>query len=212
MKSEKITIALTEGSFDRITNSAPNSVYSFLRVKGNDNVIVNINFSANEQTINLSVPINKISFDSSASFFINDELNIKTRAVKGTDLKNYQITIPANSAQILVLSDTAITSAKETKEVLPVTFNLEQNYPNPFNPSTTIKYSLPAESKVKITVFNILGQRISLLVNEVQNAGYHETVWSAQNFASGVYLYSIEAVSANGKSNFTKVKKMIFLK
>ncbi len=95
---------------------------------------------------------------------------------------------------------------------MPATYNLEQNYPNPFNPSTTIKYSLPAESHIKITVFNILGQRISELINEVQNAGYHETVWSAKNFASGVYLYSIEAVSSNGKSNFTQVKKMILLK
>ena len=212
IKIRRNNLALTEGSFERISNTEPNSVYSYLRVSSNNNVIVNVNFSASEQTINISVPLNKISFDSSASFYINDELNIKTYVVKGTDLKNYPITVPSNSAQILVLSDSALTEAKEEETVLPVSFNVEQNYPNPFNPSTTIKYSLPYSSHVKISIFNILGQKISELINDVQNAGNHEAVWSASNFASGVYLYSLEAISEKGKTNYTQVKKMILLK
>ncbi len=204
--------ALTIGNFTRLNNSQSDKIYSYLRTSGENNIIVNLNFSSSPLTAEISVPLNKLTFDSTSSFYLNDLLNKASYKISGTDLKNYSVTIPASGAQILVLSDTTITDARETKEVLPVTYNIEQNYPNPFNPSTTIKYSLPNESKVKITVFNILGQRVSQLINDVQNAGYHEIVWSAHNFASGVYLYSIEAVSSNGKSNFTAVKKMILLK
>jgi hypothetical protein len=95
---------------------------------------------------------------------------------------------------------------------LPSEYSLSQNYPNPFNPSTIIRYGLPGNSKVKISIYNILGQLVESLVNETQSAGYHEVTWNAANKASGVYLYSIDAVSGNGKNNFQSVKKLILLK
>src|SRR5690606_10075880 len=65
----------------------------------------------------------------------------------------------------------------EVEVGLPIAFSLEQNYPNPFNPSTVIKYSLPVESKVKLIIYNTLGEEVNVLVNEVLNAGYHQTEW-----------------------------------
>jgi len=89
---------------------------------------------------------------------------------------------------------------------------LEQNYPNPFNPSTTIRYSVSTPSRVTLTVFNILGQQIAQLVNSVQPAGSHETVWNA-NAASGLYFYRIDAVStADPNRHFTELKKMTLIR
>ncbi|MBU0472598.1 MAG: T9SS type A sorting domain-containing protein [Bacteroidetes bacterium] len=96
--------------------------------------------------------------------------------------------------------------------VIPSNFDLSQNYPNPFNPSTKISFSLPSASKVKLQVFNTLGEVISTLVNETRNAGIHTVDWNASNLASGVYLYRIQAESVSDSKKFNVVKKMILMK
>jgi hypothetical protein len=85
-------------------------------------------------------------------------------------------------------------------------FTLSQNYPNPFNPRTIINYELPITNYVDLSVFNLLGQNVATLVNEHQQAGYHQVEWDASGFASGIYYYRIEA------GNFTETRKMIYLK
>lgn len=89
---------------------------------------------------------------------------------------------------------------------LPTEFALRQNYPNPFNPTTTIKYDLPKDSRVSLKLFNILGQEVATLVNEEQKAGYKSVEWNANNFASGVYFYHIQA------GDFVATKKLLLLK
>ena len=105
-----------------------------------------------------------------------------------------------------------VTDVNEDDHVLPNTFTLSQNYPNPFNPSTTIRYAVPNESKVSITVFNLLGQEIATLINDIQPAGYHEVTFNAANLSSGVYLYRINAVSSINSKEFTSTKKFILLR
>ena len=97
-------------------------------------------------------------------------------------------------------------------ELIPDEFVLYQNYPNPFNPTTKIKYALPVESEVRIVIYNSLGERVIGLISEIQSAGYQETVWNAGSFASGIYIYTIEAVPINGIESFTSVKKMMLIK
>lgn len=112
----------------------------------------------------------------------------------------------------ILFTATVVTSVSLGLEI-PTVFSLEQNYPNPFNPKTTIKYGLPTESNVKIEVYNMLGQKVSELVNEVQSAHYYETIWDATNVSSGLYLFKIEATDINDSANkFTSVKKMVLLK
>ncbi len=204
--------ALTRGDYLRINNTTPTQVYSYLRTSGNNNVIVNINFSSSSQTTNISVPLNKLSFDSASTYYLNDELNHISYPVSGTALRNYQTTLPATSAQILVLSNTQLTEVKEDPKNIPTSFTLYQNYPNPFNPSTVIRFALPFDSKVKLDIYNILGQRIAELINNAENAGYHEVVWNAANLASGVYIYRIEATSNSGRNIYSDVKKMVMIK
>jgi hypothetical protein len=100
----------------------------------------------------------------------------------------------------------------QTISQVPTEFSLSQNYPNPFNPTTTIKYSLPNESNVKISVFNILGEKVKELVNNQMPAGVHTVNFNADNLASGVYIYQIEARTLSGNTNFISAKKMILLR
>jgi hypothetical protein len=93
----------------------------------------------------------------------------------------------------------------------PIAFAFEQNSPNPFNPSTKINYQVPSASQVTIEVFNVLGEKVATLVDEVKDAGYYNIVWNGRNdnnapVASGMYIYSMQA------DKFSSVKKMMFLK
>ncbi len=88
----------------------------------------------------------------------------------------------------------------------PAKFNLFQNYPNPFNPTTTIKYEIPVTGKVMLSIYNLLGQKVSELVNKNQSAGSYEVTWDAQKFSSGVYLYQLTS------GNYSVSKKLLLLK
>ena len=88
----------------------------------------------------------------------------------------------------------------------PLEFELSQNYPNPFNPVTTIKFSLPITSNVKLSLFNILGEEVQILVNETIEAGVHIINFNASQLSSGVYLYRIQAVDN------IEIKRMVLLK
>ena len=104
------------------------------------------------------------------------------------------------------------TGIDDPNSINPAEFVLNQNYPNPFNPSTTISYSLPFESNVSITIYNMLGQQVAILENDVQSPGTHEIVFMADKLSSGVYFYAIKAVSSAGRKEFSDIKKLILLK
>ena len=98
-----------------------------------------------------------------------------------------------------------ITSVEGRPET-PTEFSLAQNYPNPFNPATVIDFAVPAESRVTIEVFNLLGQRVVTLVDEVMSVGYHTTKFDAASIPSGLYLYRMVA----GQTSF--IRKMMLVK
>ena len=94
---------------------------------------------------------------------------------------------------------------------LPTTFHLFDNYPNPFNPATAIRYQLPEASRVRLEIYDALGQRVRTLVNQVQPAGFYSAVWQGRSdggaaVASGLYFYQFEA------GDFREVKKLLLLK
>ncbi|MEO8168571.1 MAG: T9SS type A sorting domain-containing protein, partial [bacterium] len=97
-----------------------------------------------------------------------------------------------------------LTSAKE-KEI-PTIFSLSQNYPNPFNPSTTIRYTIPRMSRVSLKIYNVLGQEVATLVNNIEEPGYKTILFNGNNLASGVYIYRLEA------DGFVEAKKLLLLK
>ncbi|MCW8813484.1 MAG: T9SS type A sorting domain-containing protein [Chlorobium sp.] len=99
-----------------------------------------------------------------------------------------------------------VSSLGEELESNPTEFNLAQNYPNPFNPSTTIRYAVPKTSQVSIKIYDLTGQEVASLVNEVKEVGTYEVKFDARNLASGVYLYKMIA------GDFSSVKKLNVLK
>jgi len=99
----------------------------------------------------------------------------------------------------------------QTEVTAPAEFSLKQNYPNPFNPSTKISFSLPQDSRVTLNVFNVLGQKVSPVINGNISAGEKEITFDASRLTSGIYFYRIDAVSVDGKK-FTSAKKMILTK
>jgi len=101
-----------------------------------------------------------------------------------------------------VLSATSVEEENET----PLTFELQQNFPNPFNPVTEIKYSIPQTSNVKLKVFDIVGNEVATLVDEIKSSGKYSVKFYANNLTSGVYFYRIQT------DNFTSTKKLLLLK
>ncbi len=91
-------------------------------------------------------------------------------------------------------------------KVIPSQYMLFQNYPNPFNPTTTINWQLPVSSHVSIKVYDLIGKEVATLVNEVREAGYYKTEFNATSFASGIYIYRLQA------GMYVAVKKMILLR
>jgi hypothetical protein len=90
---------------------------------------------------------------------------------------------------------------------LPEGYALSQNYPNPFNPSTTINFTLPASSDVRLTIYNTLGQRVATVLNDQRfTSGTHAVNFDASRLASGVYIYRLEA------NNFKADRKMELIK
>jgi hypothetical protein len=101
----------------------------------------------------------------------------------------------------------------QVNQVKPAEYAIEQNYPNPFNPATSIKYQLPADSKVEITIYNVIGQAVGTLVNTVESAGYKEVTWNAEHAASGLYFCRITATSMSDPAkSFSQIRKMTLIK
>jgi len=92
------------------------------------------------------------------------------------------------------------------EEIVPTEFQLSQNYPNPFKERTTIKYCVPDKMKIRLEVFDSDGNKIKTLVDEIKEAGTYKVEFSANELASGEYLYKLES------RDFFETKKMILLR
>lgn len=110
------------------------------------------------------------------------------------------------NGQPFTITDANIKSIVIEGATIPTTFDLMQNYPNPFNPSTTIRYAIPEPVKVKLVVYNAVGQKVKELVNTEQEAGYYTVDFNASNLASGIYLIRLET------AKFTKTIKALLIK
>lgn len=99
-----------------------------------------------------------------------------------------------------------VTSIDYPDNGVPQEYQLSQNYPNPFNPSTTIEFSVPNQSNVKVVVYDALGNQLDIIYDGLTEAGTYKVMWEASNYASGIYFYRMET------DNFVQVKKMLLMK
>jgi hypothetical protein len=135
-----------------------------------------------------------------------------TVRVEGMDIRLQDETgkiVNANlkSGQDIVISDATIEKLMVSGELIPTVFSLEQNYPNPFNPSTVIEFSLPENvNSVKLSIYNVLGEKIAELVSTELVAGKYSYQWNASNVATGMYIYELRT------DKFVAIKKMLLIK
>jgi hypothetical protein len=113
--------------------------------------------------------------------------------------------VPQFATVNLSLSSVA-TSVSDNAATTPESFELSQNYPNPFNPSTDIRFQVPAVGNVKLAVYDLLGREVAVLVNEKKESGSYQVTFNANNLASGVYMYRLQAGS------FVEARKMLLIK
>jgi len=96
--------------------------------------------------------------------------------------------------------------AKLAQEMLPTQFELQNNYPNPFNPTTTLRFALPQPNKVQLTIYDVMGRKVSTLISKQMEAGYHNIDWNASHLASGVYIVELIAGSQRRTQKIALIK------
>jgi len=126
-------------------------------------------------------------------------------------LVNDGFTYPAVSQVIRVTVNPFTTSVQEESEGVPGTFQLAQNYPNPFNPETAIRYTLRQAGRVRLSVYNLLGQRVANLIDEIQTQGSHQIFWNGRDnrgaqVSSGTYIYRMEMSGATVSRTMTLLR------
>jgi len=152
-------------------------------------------------TVNLSVVVWDIDYADAASF----DQNVSDYAPNWWGTQWADVNFEKHYLyRGVILSE--LTDVKEDNEKLITNYVLNQNYPNPFNPTTTIKYSIPERTNVSLKIYDVLGNEVETLLSKEQTAGTYSVEWKADQFASGVYFYTLQA------GGHIYSKKMMLLK
>lgn len=153
---------------------------------------------------NSNLTISHSTSRDSASFIVPDEFGKEIHIIL-TVTDNGSPDLEAYTRLIFkIVGGTSIEN--QSSLMPPEKFGLDNNYPNPFNPITNIEFNIPVKSKVKLTVYNVSGQKVAVLLDDVKPAGTHSVIFHGDHFASGIYFYRLEA------KDQVVVKKMVLLK
>ncbi len=170
-----------------------------------------LNYSINIKGPGLDVTVFGV-VDTVVSLDIMPQLQISSTyewSVNVTD--GYSTVISADTFRFR--TSTTISGVYDYTNDLPHEYALRQNYPNPFNPTTMIEYQLPMDSKVSLSVYDVLGRVVETLFDGVQQAGYQSLQWNAGGIASGIYFYRLKAIDAADPGHtYTNIKRMMLLK
>lgn len=138
--------------------------------------------------------------------YVSDKIHNYTIAL-GNSVQGYTFTNPVVQAGATNVDINLVpTAISEDGPGVPASYSLSQNYPNPFNPTTQITYQLKSAQHVRLTVFDITGREVAVVVNQMQSAGKHTVTFHGNNLSTGVYFYRLKA------GNFSSTRKMILLK
>jgi len=185
------------------------SVYPPVTLAGNNRII--IRYADSDLDIGNGIK----GKESSLKIFHWDESSNQWEKIGGTvdTIQNEVSTAIADLGVYAAFTTELLTDVKDEERgsVIPEKFELKQNYPNPFNPVCNIEYALPKGSHVTLSIYNILGQKVRVLVDEYQSAGYKSIKWDGRDklgkeVTSGIYFYRIEA------EKFTQAKKMVLIR
>ena len=209
-------VQLTSIAFDPVTNDIIGTPY--LAIGSTKDRIFKINLSTGDTLIKgktgFSVLTVGIAFNNAGQLFgvtgtgtaISNFISINKNTGAGTLIGP----IGLNGITGLAFSPSGFLSVKEKTE-LPSSYSLGQNYPNPFNPSTSIEYSIPSDSYIKLTIYNPLGEIVDTPADGYRTAGHYKVNWNGTSRASGIYFYELSSKTSSGV-NFRQVKKLVLLK
>lgn len=195
--------SLRTGSY-RHVQASDNGVFSFLRKKDDEKMLILINTgSRHVDELDLSLP--GLSLEQGQTIYHNLIADEKTLVYITDDKRITDLSLQPHQAKILALSHTTPTNA-DPVEVSGQSFRLDQNYPNPFNPATNIRFYLPHQTDIRLEVYDLLGQKVALILNESMKAGEHRVSFDGSRLASGLYVYRLLS------ADYQITRKMILLK
>jgi hypothetical protein len=232
------TFDLANGSYNFVVDAAAsytgmtfhpgtNELWATSRsfVPPQNEAVFKVNLTTGDTTLvgytGLGKPTNDIVFD--------ENLNLYGITGTASELNDFISIDPANGVGAVIGSvglknivglayeETGVTSVKESDiGLMPSDYSLSQNYPNPFNPSTSIEFSVPVNSNVTLTIYNLLGQVVTRLMDQDVNSGSYIVVWNGNDMnglkvSSGIYFYEMKARGDNG-IDYSEMKKMVLLK
>jgi aminopeptidase N len=220
MKTGALTQIGTNGSSQRVAGLAINPVngslwMSLRNTSGAVDNIYKVNRATGLSTLvgsaGIGTAISDIVFDKNGTLYgiggngatVNSLLRIDTLSGTATVIGSMG---KADIQALAIDPDMPAGVDHDKPAAIPAALVLQQNFPNPFNPATTIRYAVPSETTVRLTVYNLLGQFVQELVNEKQSAGWKEVQWNASHLSSGIYFYKLTA------GNAVQMKKTILLK
>jgi hypothetical protein len=198
---------------ERLNNTQYSTVYSIGRYKdGEDPVVSVMNFANWSQVMTVTIPVEEWGIEPDSLYCLNEFIGNTHSWLTGAQLSTITTSIDAKKARVYSISDSAIILNIEPMErEIPYRYELSQSYPNPFNDECVIKFSVPIQIKVNITVYNILGQKVRLLSDAIWETGVHTIKWDGKSetggvLSSGMYFYRMQA------GDFVATRKVIIIK
>jgi hypothetical protein len=180
------------GQLQRVTTTNNPAIFAYTREKENDKVFAILNFTNKEQKFIMQGNLYPGTY---RDVFEDDTVSFN---------ENTEVTLPAWGYKLYEIGS-GITEV-EDYETQPAGFNLRQNYPNPFNPETTINFSIPETAFVSLTIYNLLGEKVTTLLHAEMKRGSYKSDFNAAHLNSGVYFFSLRA------NDFCTTKKMVLMK
>ena len=180
------------GQLQRVLTTNNPAIFSFVRQKDECRIFAIFNLTSSEKSFTLQGTLYPGNY---RDVFTDDSVSFSENAV---------VTLPAWGYKVYEVGS-GITAVNDEKYI-PDQYNLLQNYPNPFNPSTKIQLIIPESGNVNLEVYNLLGEKVSEVLNQEMNPGKFEVSFNGSNLSSGVYFYKIKV------NNYFAVKKMMLIK
>jgi glycosidase len=174
---------------------AAGQAFAFRRWEGEENVFVALNMGEEPVTAELALPVDDLGVEAGNTYFLTDLFDGTPREVTGEELEALTLDIPAYTARLFVLADSAVAVPVPNEPVPlsePAASALSQNYPNPFSGQTLIEYEVGQSGPVTLKVYDVMGRQVAVLVDSVKPAGTHRVHFDARALPSGVYVYRLK--------------------
>lgn len=194
--------ALTSRHFEEVPVSpAPVAArtFAYRRWEGDEHLFAVINMGEGTLQAELALPAEDLGVEPEETYYLTDLFSGEPREVLGAELGALSVEVPGYTTRLFALADSVVSvpvSGEPAPGSQPRMLSLAQNYPNPLRSETTIEYELAEPERVRLSVYDVLGREVAVLVDGTEAAGRHRVTFDARGLASGTYLYRLETGSA----------------